>query len=151
MPAPLPTDPLQRDWLGRGWAAPARVDPRTGGIASTAYEPDIREAILIILRTARGERLMHPDFGCGIHDLAFDVVDVSLLTRIESGVRDALLRYEARIEVLGVRADPLHAPDGVLLIELDYRVRRTNQIGNLVYPFYFREGGVATTNRGSRG
>ena len=103
------------------------------------------------LRTARGERLMHPDFGCGIHDLAFDVVDVSLLTRIESGVRDALLRYEARIEVLGVRADPLHAPDGVLLIELDYRVRRTNQIGNLVYPFYFREGGVATTNRGSRG
>jgi len=32
-------------------------------------------------------------------------------------------------------------PLGKLLVQVEYRVRRTNQTGNLVFPFYFREGG----------
>jgi len=133
----------QKDWLGRGWAYPVQVDPMTGGVAVAEYEVDIRQSILIILGTVPGERLMRPDFGCGIHELVFEVIDVATLTRIEVSVRDALTKYEARIELIGVRADPLHAADGCLRIELEYRVRKTNQLGNLVYPFYFREGGQA--------
>ena len=140
----------QKAWLGRGWAYPVMIDPATGDVAVAEYEEDIRQSIRIILATARGERVMRPDFGCGIHDLVFEVVDVATLTRVENSVREALTKYEARIEVLSVRADPRHAPDGQLLIELEYRVRRTNQIGNLVYPFYFREGGVGIVE-GSRG
>jgi Bacteriophage baseplate protein W len=139
----------QKAWLGRGWAYPVQIDPMTHGIAVSAYEQDIRQSILIILGTARGERVMRPDFGCGIHDLVFEVIDVATLTRIEASVREAMSKYEARIEVLSVRVDPLHAVDGELLIELEYRVRRTNQRGNLVYPFYFREGSAALA-RGSR-
>ena len=140
----------QKDWLGRGWAYPVRIDPATGGLATAAYEADIRQSIMIILGTARGERVMRPDFGCGIHDLAFEAIDTALLTRIETEVRDSMTKYEARIEVLNVRADPFQANDGLLLIEFEYRVRKTNQVGNLVYPFYFREGGAADA-RGSRG
>ena len=132
----------RKDWLGRGWAYPVRIDAATGGVAVAEAEADIHESIRIILGTARGERVMRPDFGCGIHDLAFEVIDVATLTRIETTVREALTQYEARIEVLSVSTDPLEAAEGVLLIELEYRVRRTNQLGNLVYPFYFREGGV---------
>lgn len=139
-----------KDWLGRGWAYPVQIDPVTGGVAVSEHEVDIRQSIRIILGTSRGERVMRPDFGCGIHDLVFEVIDVATLTRVETEVREALTKYEARIEVLGVRADPLEAANGVLRIELDYRVRRTNQIGNLVYPFYFREGGVGIVE-GSRG
>jgi phage baseplate assembly protein W len=139
----------QKDWLGRGWMYVVQIDPATGGVAYAEFEADIRQSIMIILGTSRGERVMRPDFGCGIHDLVFEVIDVSTLTRVEAAVRDALTKYEARIEVLGVRADPLEAADGRLLIELEYRVRRTNQIGNLVYPFYFREGGVGVVE-GSR-
>jgi phage baseplate assembly protein W len=135
---------LQKTWMGRGWAHPVQIDPHTGGVAYAEYEADIRQAIIIILGTSQGERVMRPDFGCGIHDLVFETVDVALLTRVEAAVRDALSKYEARIEVLNVRTDPLLAADGELLIELEYRVRMTNQIGNLVYPFYFREGGAGT-------
>jgi uncharacterized protein len=140
----------QKDWMGRGWAYPVRIDPATGVIATSAYEQDIREAIVVILGTSPGERVMRPDFGCGIHDLVFGVIDVALLTRVETAVREALMHYEARIEVQSVRVDPAHAStDGLLVIELEYRVRRTNQTGNLVYPFYFREGGLGVSE-GSR-
>jgi phage baseplate assembly protein W len=131
----------QKQWLGVGWAYPVRFDPLTGALALSAYEQDIREAILIILGTSRGERVMRPGFGCGIYDLVFDVMDTAMLTRVETEVRECLITFEARIEVIGVAADPLFAADGKLMVEIDYRVRRTNQTGNLVFPFYFREGG----------
>lgn len=140
----------QKAWLGRGWAFPVQIDPATGGIAVSEYETDIRQSIRIILGTSRGERVMRPDFGCGIHDLVFEVVDVSTLTRVETSVREAMAKFEARIEVLRVFVDPRDAAEGHLTVELEYRVRRTNQIGNLVFPFYFREGGIGNVER-SRG
>ena len=132
----------QKDWLGRGWAYPVQVDRLTGGVAVSEYEADIHQAIRIMLGTARGERVMRPDFGCGIHDLVFEVMDTAALTRIETAVRECLTKYEARIELLAVGVDPYFAAEGKLLVEIDYRIRRTNQIGNFVYPFYFREGGA---------
>ena len=139
----------QKDWLGRGWAYPVQIDRATGGVAVAEFEEDIHQAIRIILGTSRGERMMRPDFGCGIHDLVFEVIDTTTLTRVETEVRDSLTKYEARIEVLNVESDPLYAAEGKLLIEIEYRIRRTNQIGNLVYPYYFREGGLGRAE-GSR-
>ncbi len=130
----------QKDWLGRGWAWPIRLDPFTGCIELAEFESDIRQSILIILNTDPGERVMRPDFGSGVHDLIFAAVNTAMLTRLEEAVRDSLLRYEARIEVLGVRTDPLLAADGIVRVEIEYRVRKTNQTHNLVYPFYYREG-----------
>lgn len=132
----------QKQWLGRGWAYPVVIDRRTGSIEVSEYEEDIHEAIRIIVGTARGERVMRPEFGCGIHELVFEAIDTATLTRVETAVRESLTKYEARIEVLGVEADPLNAADGMLLVEIEYRIRITNQIGNFVFPFYFREGGA---------
>ena len=131
----------RKDFLGRGWSMPVELDPRTGLVATVAFEEDIRQSILIILETAPGERVMRPEFGCGIHDLVFAAVDSTVLQRIRSVVEEALQRFEARIDVLGVTVDEEATSEGKLLVELEYRVRKTNQVGNLVFPFYFREGG----------
>lgn len=131
----------QKQFLGRGWAYPVSLNPDTGRVQSVEYEEDIRQAIQIIIGTSRGERVMRPDFGCGIHDLVFETMASSTLQRVRSVVEEALTRYEPRIEIIGIDIDPTLAAEGSLLIELEYRVRMTNQIGNLVYPFYFREGG----------
>jgi hypothetical protein len=131
----------RKDFLGRGWAMPVELDARTGLVASVAYEEDIRQSIRIILETAPGERVMRPNFGCGIHELVFSAVDSTAVQRIKSVVEEALRRCEARIDVLGVTVDEAATAEGMLLVELEYRVRKTNQIGNLVFPFYFREGG----------
>ncbi|GAB3374127.1 GPW/gp25 family protein [Lysobacter rhizosphaerae] len=134
----------QKQWQGCGWSYPIRMDAYTGTPELSRHERDIRESLRILLGTAPGERVMRPDFGCGIHDLVFSVMDVAMLTRVETQVRESIIKYEARVELLGVRADPLWAADGLLLVELEYRIRQTNQSGNLVYPFYFREGGQST-------
>lgn len=131
----------RKDFLGRGWAMPVDLDPRTGMVATVAHEEDIRQAIRIILETAPGERVMRPDFGCGVHELAFTRMDATAARLIRSSIEEALRRYEARIEVINVDVPEDAPPSGLLLIEIDYRVRRTNQTGNLVFPFYFQEGG----------
>jgi uncharacterized protein len=134
-------DVERKDFLGRGWSMPVELDPRTGLVASVAYEEDIRQSILIVVETAPGERVMRPNFGCGIHEMVFDAVDSTAIQRIRSLVDEALRRCEARIDVLAVNVDEAATSEGKLVIELEYRVRKTNQVGNLVFPFYFREGG----------
>ena len=131
----------RKEFLGRGWAMPVELDARTGRVASVAYEEDIRQSIRIILETAPGERLMRPNFGCGINEMMFTVLDTTTIEQIRSLVEEALVRCEARIEVLAVNIDEDATVRGELLIEIDYRVRKTNQTGNLVFPFYFNEGG----------
>lgn len=131
----------RKDFLGRGWAMPVQLDRRSGQVASVAYEEDIRQSILIILETAPGERVMRPNFGCSIHEMVFTAVDSTAIQLIRSTVEEALVRCEARIDVLGITVDEEATTEGKLLVEIEYRVRKTNQTGNLVFPFYFREGG----------
>ena len=113
--------------------------PDTGQVETAIHEEDIRQSIRIILATSKGERVMRPDFGCGIHDLVFAAVSTQLIAQIKREVTDALRTYEARIIVLRVDVDSKHLMDGRLDVIIDYRVRATNQPGNYVYPFYFRE------------
>jgi uncharacterized protein len=132
-------DERGRAFLGTGWAFPVRLSTGTGQIERVSYEDDVRQSIRIILSTAKGERVMRPDFGCGIHDLTFAAVSTQLITRVQREVGEALARYEARIEVLRIAVGTPELDRGRLDVVVDYRVRATNQPGNLVYPFYFRE------------
>jgi uncharacterized protein len=132
---------MNRDFLGKGWKFPVRVDAQ-GKIAMSDYEDDIKEAIKIILETAKFERLMRPDFGCDIHEFVFSSMNAANLLRIENTVREALIIWEPRIDVNDVKCtlDTTNPYDGRLLITIDSRVRSTNTQFNLVYPFYLKEG-----------
>jgi phage baseplate assembly protein W len=125
------------DFRGTGWAFPVTIG--AGAIAAVSGDDDVRQSIQLILATAKGERVMRPDFGCGIHDLVFAAVSTQLITRLRREVEDALRTYEARVEVLRVTVGTRALDVGRLDVEVDYRVRATNQTGNYVYPFYFRE------------
>jgi len=131
----------QRDFLGIGWTYPVATDPLKGDIQLSRFDRDVKEAIRIVLETAKGERAMRPDFGCGIHDLVFEEVNATTLFAVETSVREALIAYEPRIELTEIAVDPREALNGWLLISIHYRLRRTNQEDNLVYPFFYKEGG----------
>ena len=121
--------------IGTGVAFPLRVD-RRGGVAMARDNDDVQEAIALILGTAPGERPMRPEFGCGVHNYIFESVDAYALGRIEYEIRVALDRWEPRIDVIAVEFDLSSSDRGELLIDITYQLRATNDIRNLVYPFY---------------
>lgn len=125
-------------FLGRGLSFPVSTD-ESGAVTYATGETDIRQSIRIVLGTARGERVMRPQFGCGIHDRVFASIDTTTRSLIEDDVRDALLEWEPRIRVLSVSANDAPDERGKLRIEIDYLVVSTNTEANLVYPFYLEE------------
>ena len=126
-------------FLGRGWRFPVGIG-RDGRIPFVAGEDAIEEAIEIILGTSPGERVMRPEFGCGIWELVMEPNTAQLHGRVQARVREALIRWEPRIDVLDVRVESPPEQKNVLLIRLDYRVRSNNAFFNLVYPFFLQEG-----------
>jgi uncharacterized protein len=129
---------VAREFLGTGWAFPIRVGPH-GGLEYVSDEAAIARSVWIVLGTVRGERQMLPRFGCGMQALVFASTDPATRAGIAHQVRQALLEWEARIDVLDVRVDVSPDTVGVLLVRVDYRVRATNSHGNVVYPFYVAE------------
>jgi uncharacterized protein len=129
------------EFLGAGIAFPLHVN-ENGLIAMNALEDHVRQSILLILQTAKGERVMRPDFGARLSDLTFEPVTQATITLAEHYVKEALTRFEPRIVVLnvGITVNP-QEPDH-LLIGLQYRVRSTDTTFNLVYPFYIERGGL---------
>ncbi len=121
--------------IGSGLAFPLQVD-RRGGIALARDETDVEQAIELILATAPGERPMRPEFGCGVHDFVFDTIDAKTVGKMELAIRDALDRWEPRVVVETVEFNLDEVADGRLIIDIGYRVRVTNTMRNLVYPFY---------------
>ena len=108
----------------------------SGGIALSRQVVDIDEAIRIILGTAKGERHMRPNFGCGIHDLVFEVNNATTHGAVKAYVEEAINWWEPRVEVVDVEVEPDDDERNTLLINITYKVRATNDTRNLVYPFY---------------
>ena len=127
------------EFLGTGWSFPVETDER-GDIELSSADKDIQESIRIILGTAKGERLMRPEFGCDIHKHVFSAATPATLNLIESSVREALVRWEPRIDVESVEARTDDEDPTRVLIEIEYHVRTTNSLSNMVYPFYITEG-----------
>ena len=125
---------MTKPFLGIGWAFPVQADAR-GAFNLAEYEESVRRSVWIILGTAKGERVMRPDFGCGIYDLVFDINSAATAGKVSQAVRDALLSFEPRIDVVNVDVRPAGHGE-IMLISIDYEVRATNNIFNLVYPFY---------------
>jgi len=126
---------MNQDIIGKGWQFPPRLG-RRGGIGLVGGEAEIEQAILIILRTAPGQRVMRPEFGCELHDLVFMPNNSATAGRVKRAVRQALGRWEPRINVLDVDVNPDPEDTARLLVEIHYRIKATHDRRSLVHPFY---------------
>lgn len=127
-------------FLGRGWSFPPRFDARDGQLVMVSAEEDIVESLRLLFLTRPGERLMHPRYGCALHDLVFEPMDAETEAAIGAAIARAVLFYEPRIEVTDVRVKTDDRTLGRLAILLEYRVVATNTRHNVVFPFYLAEG-----------
>ncbi len=126
---------MAAEFIGRGWAFPLRADA-TGSIALVGADAEIEEAIRLILATAPGERVMRPEFGCGMHDHVFDSMDATTAGQVAYAVQTALEQWEPRIDVSAVDVSYAAESTATIYIDIRYTVRATNDPRNLVFPFY---------------
>jgi Bacteriophage baseplate protein W len=123
--------------LGRGIAFPLQLS--AGQVGMNAYDSQVQQSMRLILGTGVGERLMRPEFGGNLERLAFEPMSAVTITYVQHQVRETLGRFEPRIEVLDVTVTP-DVDAGILQVGIQYRLKRTDSVFNMVYPFYVERG-----------
>lgn len=141
-------DDLRDDsFLGTGWTFPP-VFRRSGAtVEMVSGEEDVRESLRVIFTTRQGERVMLPDFGTDLYDMVFRGLTTTLKTEIDDSVRTTILNWEPRIDVLAVTVEEDPTQPGLVLVGVDYVIRRTNSRSNIVFPFYLEEGNLVAGAR----
>lgn len=123
------------DFIGAGWNYPMEINVN-GEFALAKGSHKIEQAMRLILATYPGERPMRPEFGSRLRDFVFQPVTVDNATDISREVARALERWEPRATVQRVDVEPDPAEAGLLMIDIQYVVKATNDERNLVFPFY---------------
>lgn len=131
---------MNNDFLGRGWSFPPTFNRTLSLVEMLEQEADIASSLQILLSTALGERIMLPQYGCNLDELIFESLDTRMKTLMADKVESAILYHEPRIELESVRLDESGTLEGVVTIEVIYRVKTTNSRFNFVFPYYKLEG-----------
>lgn len=82
-----------------------RANPVTGDIALKKNEQAVKQSVLNILLTKRGERPFDPSFGSDITSQLFENFDPIVETLLDDQIRTALRNYEPRVRVLSVNVE----------------------------------------------
>ncbi|MFZ4727482.1 MAG: GPW/gp25 family protein [Pseudanabaena sp.] len=123
-----------RDYLGRGISFPLRINIQ-GELKTDSGDRNLEESISTILNTKLGERVYRPNFGCRLSDLTFAPMNPQTILLARIYVEEALNRWEPRIKVTGVYAEP-DPIKGRLDLKIQYQIKENNDRRNMVYPFY---------------
>lgn len=128
---------MRKSFLGKGLSFPMGVDGQ-GKLRLSEMDANIEQSLMLILGTAPGERVMRPDFGCEIHDYVFHPNNATTASLVSYYTREALVKWEPRVEEVRVRAYSDSLEENLMRVDITYRVIRTNDLKNMVYPFYLR-------------
>ena len=126
-------------YLGKGWDFPSTFLEKQGEVKIISDIEDIVKSLHTIITTRRGERLMRPKFGCDLTDKIFENLNATQTTIMKNRVREAIVLYEPRIEVIKVALDTQNFLEGKFLIKIEFIVRATNTRRNIVFPYYITE------------
>lgn len=126
--------------MGKGWSFPPEFRKGVEPTMIAVEEEDIRQSLEILMRTTPGERVHRYDFGCGIRRFVHEEMTLTTQTQMQDVISRAILMFEPRVTLHEVNFDMERIYDGVIMIELDYTVKRTNSRSNMVFPFYLNEG-----------
>lgn len=127
------------NYIGRGWTFPVLFNKPRGVVEMSEDVKDIDESLWILLNTAKGERVMLPDYGCDLRSILFEPMSTNNITILKDLVQQAINQYESRIEVLKLEVLTDELLEGKIKLAIDYRVRSTNSRYNIVFPFYKTE------------
>jgi uncharacterized protein len=137
---------VEKAFLGTGWSFPPTFSRVNYSVEMVSEDTDIKQSLWVLFSTVMGERVMLPDYGTKLWQMVFRNINTSLMTQLEDMVRQAVLYWEARINVDAVIVQADASVAGLVLIDVYYTIRQTNARNNLVYPFYLQEGTIPVSS-----
>lgn len=129
-------DDSQSSILGTGWSFPPEFQVETGELLMTSDDVDIQASLKILFGTSLGERFLNPKYGLNMQENLFEPMSTTFKTLLTDRIKNTILIYEPRINLLSVELDTSAQYEGKISIIVDYETRGTNSRYNLVYPFY---------------
>lgn len=130
----------ENDFIGTGWSFPPAFSKEKKGVETTTGNEDIQKSLEILLRTAVGERIMEPRYGCNLDHMVFESMDTTTKTFLKDKIRTAILYFEPRIDLVRIVMNYTEELEGKILIEIEYVIRGTNSRFNMVFPYFQNEG-----------
>lgn len=142
---------INDEFLGRGWSFPPTFNMQLSEVEMTEKREDIEKSLQILLTTTVGERVMQPKYGCNMEELLFESLNTTTKTILKDKIKTAILYFEPRIEPKKIELNTTNELEGIVLIEIEYVIRTTNNRFNFVFPYYRNEAtelNFLTTNDG---
>jgi len=99
--------------------------PVTDDLVVSKDASAIKQAIVNLLLTNKGERLMNPEYGSDIRSYLFEPLDYATASQITTNIRYSIDRWEPRISVSTLKAYP-NFDDNGFDVEMTYSVRGTD-------------------------
>ncbi|WP_051745288.1 GPW/gp25 family protein [Streptomyces yerevanensis] len=137
-------------FLGQGWRFPLLPDA-SGRLSYAAGEESVRDCLLVLVRTALGERVMRPEIGTRAPELVFSPGSARVLRQLEDSIGEAIRDFEPRAAVDGVRAQAQAGEEWRVTVFVDYRVRTSGRHETLVFPYYLDGGSGLVGGTGAFG
>lgn len=100
------------------------LNPRTRDVAAKYDDNAIRGALRNLIHTKHYDRPFQPQIGCQLHNMLFENMDVLTLALAERTIRDAIVKFEPRVDLLNVTVTAKESND--LYIEVVYKIKNTN-------------------------
>ncbi len=123
----------------KGWSFPLEIDETTGKIKTTTLENDIKQSILILLHTQKGERLYHSDYGNELQRFMFEPLQSNLKKDIQKEIENCIKKWEKRVSSVAVEIFESAEQYTTLIVQIQYYIEQTEQWQTWQYAFDLTE------------
>lgn len=133
-------DQMKNAFLGTGWSSPPTFVKGVNSVLMSRDVQNVNENLRNLFFTNLGERIYNQNYGTQLNRLVFTSQGALLETEIKDSLARVIKLFEPRVILDQIFIDSSDQRSGMILIQVDYTLRKINSRHNFVYPFYISEG-----------
>ncbi|WP_432446817.1 GPW/gp25 family protein [Candidatus Cardinium hertigii] len=126
----------EHNFLGIGWKFPPCFNHHSSTVEMVNGLHDIKESLIILMRTRVGERIVEHKYGCDLTPLAFQQLNLNLETFMVNNIKQTITEHEPRVEVLDIKLTSSNEEEGTIDIQVNYKVKHLNVEATIQYGYH---------------
>ena len=99
--------------------------PVTDDLVVSRDASAIKQAIVNLLLTNKGERPFNPSYGSDVRDYLFEPLDYGTAAQVKLSIESTITKFEPRIQILSIEVWP-NFNDNAFSVEMTYQIIGSN-------------------------